>query len=182
MTRFDASWLELREPADLQARNPDLLRTVAAALGASGGVVVDLGCGTGATFRALSPWLLAPVRWRLIDNDRSLLDAAMVSIGALAEAVQLDLAQLDELPLRDATFVTASALFDLCAASFIEALADRLAERRLDLYAALNYDGTIIWSPLRRVRWGDRCTLQPASAVGQGNGPGAWTGGRSGIG
>jgi SAM-dependent methyltransferase len=148
MTRFDASWLELREPADLQARNPDLLRTVAAALGASGGVVVDLGCGTGATFRALSPWLLAPVRWRLIDNDRSLLDAAMVSIGALAEAVQLDLAQLDELPLRDATFGTASALFDLCAASFIEALADRLAERRLDLYAALNYDGTIIWSPL----------------------------------
>jgi SAM-dependent methyltransferase len=147
MTRFDATWLELREPADLRARDPGLLGEVAVALGVLGGVVVDLGCGTGATFRALSPRLLAPVHWRFVDNDRALLDAAMAPLGEGAEAVRVDLAQLDELPLCGATFVTASALFDLCAASFIEALADRLAERRLGLYAALNYDGSIIWSP-----------------------------------
>jgi SAM-dependent methyltransferase len=147
MTRFDETWLKLREAADLRARDPGLLGEVAAALGASGGVVVDLGCGTGATFRALAPRLLAPVRWRLVDNDRTLLDSAMASIEGGAEAVQVDLARLDKLPLCGATFVTASALFDLCAASFIEALADRLAERRLGLYAALNYDGSITWSP-----------------------------------
>jgi SAM-dependent methyltransferase len=147
MTRFSATWLELREPADLRARNPGLLAEVATTLDLRGGVVVDLGCGTGATFRALSPQLLAPVRWRFIDNDRSLLDAAVVSIGGLAEAVQLDLAQLDDLPLRDATVVTASAFFDLCAASFIEALAERLNGELLGLYAALNYDGSIIWLP-----------------------------------
>ncbi len=147
MTRFDATWLELREPADLRARDPGLLGEVATALGASGGVVVDLGCGTGATFRALSPRLLAPVHWRFVDNDRALLDAAVAPLEGRAEAVRVDLAQLDELPLAGATFVTASALFDLCAAWFIEALADRLAERRLGLYAALNYDGSIVWSP-----------------------------------
>jgi SAM-dependent methyltransferase len=147
MTRFDATWLKLREPADLRARDPGLLGEVAAALGAMRGVVVDLGCGTGATFRALSPRLLAPVHWRFIDNDQALLDAAMESAGGRAEAVRLDLVHLDELPLCDATFVTASALFDLCARPFIEALADRLAGRRVGLYAALNYDGSIIWSP-----------------------------------
>jgi hypothetical protein len=147
VTRFDATWLELREPADLRARDPGLLGEVAIALGTLGGAVVDLGCGTGATFRALSPALLAPVDWRLVDNDQALLDAAMASTGGRAEAVRLNLAHLHELPLCGATFVTASALFDLCARPFIEALADRLAERRLGLYAALNYDGIIIWSP-----------------------------------
>lgn len=143
---FDRTWLELREPADIQARDADLLRRAAVLLDAPDSIVVDLGSGTGATVRAFSPLLRGPVQWRLVDHDPALLLAAAEALlGEQVETVLLDLTQLNDLPLTGASLVTASALFDLCSASFVDELANHLAMRQLGLYAALNYDGTIVW-------------------------------------
>ncbi len=60
MSGFSAGWLELREPYDARARNRDVLAAVAAAFaGRSAVSTVDLGCGTGATLRAVAPHLPA---------------------------------------------------------------------------------------------------------------------------
>jgi SAM-dependent methyltransferase len=148
---FERTWLELREPADIEARDADLLEKAAALLDDPESVVLDLGCGTGATVRALSPLLRRPVRWRLVDNDPVLLSAAAAALsGEQVETVPLDIAQLKDLPLTGVSLVTASALFDLCSASFVGEFANHLAERRLGLYAALNYDGAIVWEPPHR--------------------------------
>ena len=45
---FSAEWLALREPADRAARDAGLLRRAAAAAGPAP-VIMDLGCGSGAT-------------------------------------------------------------------------------------------------------------------------------------
>ncbi len=56
MSGFSAEWLKLREPYDLRARNAAVLDTVFNLLAGQPSVVlVDLACGTGSTFRALSP-------------------------------------------------------------------------------------------------------------------------------
>ncbi|HEX3983317.1 MAG TPA: hypothetical protein VHX12_06440 [Acidisoma sp.] len=148
---FDRRWLELREPADIQARDAVLLGKAADLLDAPESIVVDLGSGTGATVRAFSPLLRRPVRWRLVDHDPALLLAAVVALsGEQVETVLLDLTQLNDLPLAGASLVTASALFDLCSASFVKELANHLGKRQLGLYAALNYDGTIVWEQPHR--------------------------------
>jgi hypothetical protein len=77
MSGFSAEWLTLREPYDLNARNPTVIDAVAAALEPLSSVqVVDLACGTGSTMRALSPFLPTSQRWKLIDNDLGLLARA----------------------------------------------------------------------------------------------------------
>ncbi len=139
---FDPDWLDLREPADRLARDPGLLAAAAAFLG--DGLAVDLGCGTGATLRAFP----SGARWRLVDRDPRLL-ALVAARARAAEICAADLADLDALPLDGARLVTASALFDLCSGAWIAAFADRLAVRRLGLYAALSYDGHMAWSPSR---------------------------------
>mgnify|MGYP000259130872 CR=1 FL=1 len=140
---FSADWLALREPADRAARDPALLARAAAAAGAAP-LVVDLGCGTGATARAMAGHLPG-ARWRLVDADADLLARAAAATGG--DAHRLDLADLGALPLAGADLVTASALLDLMPAPWVEALADRLAALRLPFYAALSYDGVMEWSP-----------------------------------
>jgi len=71
---FSAEWLKLREPYDLRARNAAVLDAVFNLLAGQPSVtLVDLACGTGSTFRALSPRIGARQTWRLVDNDLSLL-------------------------------------------------------------------------------------------------------------
>jgi SAM-dependent methyltransferase len=137
---FEASWLDLREPADRAARDPALLRAASAHLGE--GLAVDLGCGTGATARAFGPGR----RWRLVDRDEGLLAEARARM-AEAETVATDLRELGGLPLEGARLVTASALFDLVSRDWLEGLAERLAEAGLGLYAALSFDGAMEWAP-----------------------------------
>ncbi len=80
MSGFSAGWLELREPYDARARNRDVLAAVAAAFADQSAVsIVDLGCGTGATLRAVAPHLPARQSWRLVDNDLGLLARAASS-------------------------------------------------------------------------------------------------------
>lgn len=140
---FSAQWLALREPADLAARDGALLRAAVHAAGPAP-LILDLGCGTGATWRALLPHLPAGARWRLVDNNADLLRIAASQIGADAETVLADLADVAALPLDGVNLVTASALLDLVSSTWIEALAARLT---VPLYAALSYDGQMRWTP-----------------------------------
>lgn len=142
---FALDWLDLREPADRAARDRDLLERARAYLAADENpLAVDLGAGSGATVRAFGG--RPPMRWRLVDNDTTLLAAAQ-RCGPDVTTVHADLRDLDDLPLADARLVTASALFDLTGAAWIAALVGRLAAVGVGLYAALTYDGRLVWEP-----------------------------------
>jgi len=141
---FEADWLDLREPADLRARDATLLTRAVEAAG--GGAVLDLGCGTGATARAFAAAGAASCDWRFLDNDPALLAHA----GARhPQAVLLrgDLAEVDALPLEGVRMVTASALLDLVSEAWLARLAERLAQHGIGFYAALSYDGVMRWQP-----------------------------------
>jgi hypothetical protein len=67
MSGFSTEWLKLREPYDLRARNPVVLNAVFASLAGRPSVaIVDLACGNGSTFRALSPRIEALQDWRRV--------------------------------------------------------------------------------------------------------------------
>lgn len=148
MSGFDKEWLRLREPADRAARSSSLVETVKTYIEShSQHVVMDIGCGTGSTFRTLSP-LLADVDWKLLDYEAVLLDEAKRQIGSRDDVSFhcADLNTLDERLLADVAVVTASALFDLCSEDFCRRFVERLARKKIGLYAALNYDGVMEWS------------------------------------
>jgi hypothetical protein len=137
-------------------------------------LLLDLGAGSGASFRALAPQIPGDQDWRLLDADQALLGfqaqeiaqwargqgyrvalgSGAVTIAApaadwRAHGAAFDLAgDLDALPLANAHGVTCSALLDLVTAPWLEHLADRLAARRLPFLAALSVDGRRDWQPL----------------------------------
>ena len=143
---FSADWLALREPADHAARDRGLLQAAIHAAG-SQPAIVDLGCGTGSTIRAFQDHLTGPARWELVDNDADLLTHAAKAAAGHVRTHQIDLRDLEALPLEGASLVTASALLDLCSRQWVETLAARLAAQGLPFYAALNYDGVMEWTP-----------------------------------
>ena len=107
-------------------------------------VILDLGCGTGSTVRALVPFLARPAQWRLVDNDAELLELAGAAAGDAASVHKQDLLDLDMLPLEGVTLVTASALLDLVSRQWLVDLASRV---RVPVYFALSYNGVMNWSP-----------------------------------
>lgn len=142
MSGFDTAWLDLREPADRQARDARLLAGAVSIVSGSDMLVVDLGCGTGSTFRAFAGAASGPARWRCLDDDPALLAQARQRCGPAVEVRRTDLAALCAADLAGACLVTASALFDLVSRRFVEHLAGLLRRERIALYAALSYDGT----------------------------------------
>src|SRR2546429_262617 len=100
MKPFSAGWLAAREPHDQRARNPAVLDALAAAVaGLSSIRIVDLGCGTGATLRAIAPRLRVPQHWHCVDNDLGLVERAArleppsgVALSTEAVALVQDLA------------------------------------------------------------------------------------------
>jgi len=149
---FKAEWLALREPYDARARNRDVLAAVASSFDRQPApMIVDLGCGTGATLRALAPHLGRRQSWRLIDNDLGLLARAGASdppAGASVATMAVDLSRDVEAALDGAVdLVTASALLDLVSAEWLERFVIESAARRLPVYAALTYDGGATLEP-----------------------------------
>jgi SAM-dependent methyltransferase len=142
---FSAEWLDLREPADLAARDPALLAAAAACVSGDA-LVLDLGSGTGSTARAFAAHGNGGLRWRFLDNDPDLLAQAAHSHPD-SETVLGNLADIDALPLDGVGLVTASALLDLMPQVWVDALAARLAQAGVPFYAALNYDGQMRWDP-----------------------------------
>ena len=155
MCSFSISWLDLREAADVSARDKTLATSALKWLGQATDpispdrILVDLGAGTGSTLRALTALGANNIVWRLVDLDGKLLDEALRRHGKnyLIEDYQADLTITAELPLTGANIVTASALFDLASSEFIDNLVDRIDARKTAIYAALNYDGTTSWTP-----------------------------------
>jgi SAM-dependent methyltransferase len=149
MSGFDKDWLKLREQADRDARAQPMLERLRQHLNKRPRPhsVMDIGCGTGSTYRALSH-TLPDCSWKLLDYETVLLEEAQRQIG-LGESIEFhcqDLNHLDETLLEGITIVTASALFDLCSADFCDRFVERLARRQIGLYAALNYNGVMEWS------------------------------------
>jgi SAM-dependent methyltransferase len=155
MSSFSIAWLDLREAADFAARDKHLATQALNWLGQATDpispdrIIVDLGAGTGSTLRALSKLGANNIVWRLVDLDGKLLDEALLRHGKqyLIEDYQADLTIVNELPLTGAHIVSASALFDLASANFIDALIARIDAHKTAIYAALNYDGTTTWAP-----------------------------------
>lgn len=149
---FSAQWLALREPYDRRARSVNVLEAVAAAFRGQPAIsVVDLGCGTGSTVRAVGPRLPARQIWRLVDNDLGLLAQAAALArppDLVVEARTIDLVRDLELALDGAIdLITTSALLDLVSAEWLERLAVEAAARRLPVHAALTYQGRATLDP-----------------------------------
>jgi hypothetical protein len=152
MSGFSTEWLTLREPYDLAARNAAVLDAMLAAFrGQASIAVVDLACGTGSTFRAISSRLPARQNWRLVDNDLGLLASASAlgrppEVTVAAQAVDLvrDLELALDGPID---LITTSALLDLVSEEWLERLLVEAAARRLPVYAALSYDGRLTFDP-----------------------------------
>ncbi|HMY40362.1 MAG TPA: class I SAM-dependent methyltransferase, partial [Marinagarivorans sp.] len=107
--------------------------------------ILDLGAGTGANLRALYK---PNQSWRLVDWDNTLLNEALRRHPQYYVTThKANLNALESLPWDGVTAVTASALFDLTSAQFIDQLVAQLAERKLTLYSTLNYEGSMRWLP-----------------------------------
>ncbi len=151
MSGFSASWLALREPYDRQARGRAVLDHLAALFAGNASIAIaDLGCGTGATMRAISSALPRPQSWRLVENDENLLAHAAASTIAGTEiiAARLDLArELETAVNADVDLVTVSALLDLVSAAWLDRLIETMVRLARPLYAALTYNGEVALAP-----------------------------------
>ncbi|MEQ8148309.1 class I SAM-dependent methyltransferase [Streptomyces sp. OP7] len=135
--RYAPEWLQLREPADADARSYELLDPLRIRLAnlpgrAGGGLVVhDIGCGTGSMGRWLAPRLDGTQHWVLHDRDPYLLHfAAVASPRSAADGSHVtvetrrgDVARLTSDALAGASLVTASALLDVLTREEVGALA-----------------------------------------------------------
>ena len=159
MSGFAVDWLALREPVDAVSRNPELNAELLAWRQRCDNPlsVLDLGSGTGANLRYLAPLLGGEQRWLLVDHDPAMPargDELLRRWAAARESSPslewrlLDLNRdWERLDLPDVHLVTASALFDLVSAAWLERFARRCREWRAAVLVALSYDGAIIWEP-----------------------------------
>lgn len=153
MESFALDWLALREPADRRALNGDVLAALQDwGAGRAGLHVTDLGAGTGAAWRHLTPWLPAGTGWTLVDHDKALLGRAsrrIVESGAPAPALRsLNLAtDLDRLDPGAGDLVSASALIDLVSEGWLTVLRDNVRRAGAALWIGLAVDGRVAWEP-----------------------------------
>jgi hypothetical protein len=166
---FAAGWLALREPYDHAARSAALADRFAAAVG-DASHLLDLGCGTGSNLRYLAPRVAGPTRWRCIDHNRALLDAAGIALrnwanaqgwpsragpeslavarpgGAIQVGFVLEDLTCARPPGGDRVDgVSAAALLDLTSAAWLDAFATRC--RGTPLLLALSFDGRLQFEP-----------------------------------
>lgn len=147
MSGFSSAWLAMREPYDMRARSRSVLGAVTRAFSSQKSLnIVDLGSGTGSTYRALSPLLAARQNWRLIDNDPELL-AGIERAENITPSVHDLLGGLDTVFEGVTDLVTTSALLDLTSEAWIDDLVRALSVRNLPFYAALSYDGRAQFHP-----------------------------------
>jgi hypothetical protein len=154
--RVSRRWLGLREPADAAARAVDLVECLGRHRPATGRWVIhDLGCGTGAMGRWLTPLLPGPQHWVLRDRDADLLEAATADLPARAadgaavsvEAKQSDIARLHSDDLADATLITASALLDMLTEDELAGLVTACAGAGCPALLTLSVVGRVALTP-----------------------------------
>ncbi len=150
---FSPEWLALREPADIRARNADVLKAVAAhCANKPAPKIADLACGTGSTFRAISAALPGSQRWTLYDFDAALLEEARRLLPEVPiETIEIDL--LKDLPrvfAPEPDLIVTSAFLDLVSAEWLDQLIGACARHGTPFYAALSYDGRASCDPPHR--------------------------------
>jgi hypothetical protein len=172
---FDAGWLQQREPFDIAARDPLLLRRFVRTLQArrpSGALrLLDLAAGSGAQLRALAPHLERDQHWTLLDHDPALLAAQRDALAAWAagrgdgfdtvpttvrhgplrwqvEHRAFDLAgDLAALDLAAFDGIVTTAFLDLVSAQWLDRFVVQLQAAQRPLWATLSVDGSRAWSP-----------------------------------
>jgi hypothetical protein len=166
---FSPAWLALREPADAAARSRAVMKACTEAFAAQPSIsVCDLGAGTGASLRAFSGMLPDKQHWTLVDHDAGNLAAALKVLAAWAGETLPHAGGLqfrrgakhitvttrvhdfagDPACWPQATdLVTASALFDLASARWIDAFVSALAKDRVPLLSTLTFDGLMGAAP-----------------------------------
>ena len=151
-TRVSGEWLDLREPADAAARDPELVESLRRRLPSTGCLVIhDLGCGTGSMGRWLAPLLSGLQHWVLHDRDEDLLDAAVAEPpGSAADGASVsvetrasDVALLRPGDLADASLVTASALLDLLTRDELDGLIDVCTRASCPVFLSLSVVGRV---------------------------------------
>lgn len=147
---FTADWLMMREHYDAQSRNRDVVERLDLSTTFRPTLsILDLGAGTGSMMRYLAPHLRPPQHWLLADHDGGLLARAEPpGLAVTAETRVADLVlDLNELPWDTIDLVTASALLDLVSDHWLGQLYERCLAADAALYACLNYDGRMHWTP-----------------------------------
>ncbi|HKX69813.1 MAG TPA: class I SAM-dependent methyltransferase [Acidimicrobiales bacterium] len=154
--RVSPEWLELREPADAEARSRDLVEHLRRHLPATGRRLIhDLACGTGSMGRWLAPLLPGPQHWVLHDRDADLLHVAAADLpgpaadgaSVVIETRRSDVAQLRPDDLADATLITASALLDLMTQAELAGLIDVCAQAGCPVLLTLSVVGRVDLAP-----------------------------------
>jgi SAM-dependent methyltransferase len=146
---FSIDWLNLREPADSRARDSGLIARLTDWTAGRPVRVLDLGSGTGSSYRALAPALGG--HWTLTDIDTALLAEARHRHGdepTFAAVRHLDLVRDLEAVISEVRpdIICGSALIDLASSTWLDRLAGVLP-RGTALYLALSYDGVEVWTP-----------------------------------
>ncbi len=134
-----SNWLDLREPADAEARSVDLVGPVRDRLAeVPAPLIHDLGCGTGSMLRWLAPLLPGRQHWILHDRDPLLLaraagGPAVTSADGTPVSVETrrsDITRLDPADLGGADLVTGSALLDMFTPDEVGRIVAACAGRR----------------------------------------------------
>jgi glycosyltransferase involved in cell wall biosynthesis len=160
-SHFDQNWLALREPADHQARNRQLLARAqdwSAERGQNpahrqGALqIADLGAGAGSNGVFLSAALAGRQYWTLLDQDPLLLTQARGRLAPLVDSLDIRQCTLeaDNLAERvpvETDLITASALIDLTSAPWLDALAKTAKARQAAVYIVLSYAGEFRLNP-----------------------------------
>ena len=155
MSGFSPEWLALREPADIAARNRQVLESCRRAFSHREDLIIcDMGAGTGASVRAFADLLPGRQDWILVDHDPRNLAAAQARLKETAggrdiriQIHQQDFAQTPACWPEKTDLVTASALLDLSSHAWIDTFVAALAARGLPLLATLTVDGVMATTP-----------------------------------
>jgi hypothetical protein len=147
MSAAFATWLELREPADAEARSGELAELLRRHLGERPLVIHDLGGGSGSMGRWLAPRLPQPQHWVVHDRDEDLLALAVADPppGASVEARRGDITRLAPEALAGADLVVASALLDMLTAEELRRMLGPCADH--PLLVALTVTGRVSFAP-----------------------------------
>ena len=173
MSEFTASWLNLRESADSTARDQNLIKQISRWSEQYDRIsIVDLASGTGNCFRALAPHLTSQQSWNLIDFSLPLILEGRARLSQWAAqhdlSIEMDsdylkmfrddreyVAAFEHCDLAagfkkrsgHVDLVTVSAFLDLVSVEWCMNLVDWCSRFRASLYACLNYDGAIQFTP-----------------------------------